>query len=209
MAESHSFSIRRATADDAGEIGRVHVAAWRETYAGIVPDVLLAGLCCERRGEAWRRMLLDPSCHGWPEVYLAVENGRIVGFGCCELQRDEGLLAQGLQGDFSSIYLMDSAQRLGVGRRLMRAMARNLERRGCSPAALWVLRENWPARRFYERLGGAVVTEKVEVRPEATLVEVAYAWSDLHRVYAGSGAGADDRRAAGPGGAACNLSARS
>ena len=56
---------------------------------------------------------------------------------------------------------------------------------------LWVLRENTPALRFYEALGGKVVRERVETvdehltgehsRPgdDAPLRELAYGWPDL------------------------------
>ena len=47
-----------------------------------------------------------------------------------------------------------SAQRQGVGRALMSAVARDLLARGHASATLWVLEGNGSARRFYEALGG-------------------------------------------------------
>ena len=38
--------IRRARPSDARPIAQVHVAAWRSTYAGILPDRSLTGLSC-------------------------------------------------------------------------------------------------------------------------------------------------------------------
>jgi ribosomal protein S18 acetylase RimI-like enzyme len=58
-------------------------------------------------------------------------------------------------------------------------MSSSLQQRGFSAAALWVLRENLRARRFYERLGGKVIAETEDVRGAATLVELAYDWPDL------------------------------
>jgi ribosomal protein S18 acetylase RimI-like enzyme len=176
------LSFQIATPADAPDLGRVHVACWRETYAGLLPDAFLTGLCPERRGAMWERMLSGPGAYGSPEVYLARANGRLLGFGCCELQRDDALLEQGLSGDFSSIYVLRSAQRLGIGSRLMREMARNLRSRGCPGAGLWVLRENRPARRFYERLGGVAVASKEDVRSTLTLVEIGYAWPNLESI---------------------------
>jgi ribosomal protein S18 acetylase RimI-like enzyme len=55
-------------------------------------------------------------------------------------------------------------------------------------AALWVLRDNQPARRFYEALGAKVVGQRVETvderigersRTQDVLHEVAYGWPDL------------------------------
>ena len=53
-------SIRTAAVADASAIGSVHVEAWRETYAGIVPDHVLGGLSVDKRAAMWRRLLCDP-----------------------------------------------------------------------------------------------------------------------------------------------------
>ena len=51
------FRIRRAVAADAVAIARVHVESWRSTYAGIVPEEILASLNLDDRAEMWERML--------------------------------------------------------------------------------------------------------------------------------------------------------
>ena len=43
------ISIRRARPSDAISIGAVHVAAWRSTYPGILPDGFLARLSVPRQ----------------------------------------------------------------------------------------------------------------------------------------------------------------
>ena len=43
------MEIRRAVAEDADAIAAIHVAGWRETYAGILPAAHLAALSVERR----------------------------------------------------------------------------------------------------------------------------------------------------------------
>jgi hypothetical protein len=58
-------------------------------------------------------------------------------------------------------------------------MSLDLMRRGFSAAALWVLRDNLRARRFYERFGGKVIAEREDVRDSAALTELGYGWSDL------------------------------
>ena len=46
--------IRRARAEDAAGIAQVHVASWRSTYPGMVPDSYLIGLSTEAYAERWR-----------------------------------------------------------------------------------------------------------------------------------------------------------
>jgi hypothetical protein len=61
-------------------------------------------------------------------------------------------------------------------------MASDLIGRGFSAAALWVLRENLRARRFYEHLGGKVIGEREDVRDATILIELAYGWPDLKQL---------------------------
>ena len=49
MAWNVGGSIRVAGVADAAAIAAVHVEAWRETYVGIVPVQVLAGLSVDRR----------------------------------------------------------------------------------------------------------------------------------------------------------------
>ena len=173
-------NIRLAEPADGMALGRLHIAAWHETYQGLVPDSLLGGLDPEKRGMVWEEMLRDPGRHQDVRVHLAEQDGEMIGFAACGAQMDETLAAAGFDGEIGAIYLRRAAQGRGLGRLLMRTAAADLRGRGFRGASLWVLVGNRPARRFYEHLGGIVVGEKRDVRPEGELVEVAYGWSDLH-----------------------------
>ena len=112
-------------------------------------------------------------------VFVAEDQGAIIGFGACGAQRDDVLQEQGFDGEIGAIYVLRSHQRLGVGAALMGMLARRLREQGRRAANLWVLRENAPARTFYERLGGTLAGERMDEVHGATVVEVAYGWSDL------------------------------
>jgi ribosomal protein S18 acetylase RimI-like enzyme len=103
----------------------------------------------------------------------------IIGFGSCGAQRTESLRVKGYDGEVSAIYVLREFQKRKIGTRLFRAMSSDLQRRGLNAAALWVLRDNLRARRFYEHFGGKVIAERDDVRDGAVLVELAYGWPDL------------------------------
>ena len=173
------MTLRKATIDDAEKLGAVHVASWRETYAGILPDEMLAGLSIKARAATWAKIISDPRTFAETAVYVIEEEGSIVGFGACGRQRDDRLVELGFEAEISSIYLLQSQQRKGAGRALMREMATDIRARGYSAAALWVIRENTAARTFYQRLGGLVVAQKEDKRGDIKLVEIAYGWHEL------------------------------
>ena len=174
-----AIRFREAKSSDAAAIGIVHVASWRETYAGLLPGEILDGLSAEARSAMWRAVLDDPAASFGAAVFVAESEGGIVGFGACFDQRDEALKARGFDGEFGAIYVLRSRQRAGVGRALMGLMAQGLLDRGRTAASLWVLRENESARSFYERLGGVPDGEKAAEEAGVMVTEVAYGWSDL------------------------------
>lgn len=167
-------SIRPAVVKDAPGIAQVHVESWKTTYKGIFTDDLLDHLSVSDRTRSWNDILTKP-----PDrfVTLAVCDcaGSIVGFACGGEERTGHL---GCDGELQAIYLLESVQRQGVGTLLIRQFVRELRLRGFSSMAVWVLARN-PSRRFYEALGGRLLTQQQIERGGESYVEVAYGWSDL------------------------------
>jgi L-amino acid N-acyltransferase YncA len=168
--------IRHAETGDCDGIAEVHVAAWRESYRRLVPDFVLDGLSIPQRAASWRIILAADLT-----TFVAEEAGAIVGFangGTCrsvELAQDMEVYA---------IYLLSRVKRHGFGGRLLRCLMADLVARGGASAGVWVLRENMPARAFYERLGAKLVIEKTDHRPDYELTEVGYVWPDLKKAFA-------------------------
>jgi GNAT superfamily N-acetyltransferase len=174
-----AVKLRKATQADAATLGALHVASWHETYAGIIPDQMLAGLSVETRTAMWSKILGAPDEFGCAAVFAAEDDGCVIGFGSCGQQRDEALTDAGFSGEFGAIYVLRSHQGRGVGRLIMAAMSKELTAAGHTAACLWVLRANHPAQGFYGKLGGIIVGEKIDQRPDAILIEDAYGWRDL------------------------------
>ncbi len=165
--------IREARADDAPAIARIHVASWRTTYRGIVPDDVLANLSVERREQMWARTLGNPD--GTVFVYVAEDAAeQTIGFTAGGPEREGDAL---YTGELYAIYLLAEAQGRGVGRCLMQQVAARLATMGHDAMLVWALAEN-PACRFYAALGGVPVREKEIDMGGASLMEVAYGWAD-------------------------------
>jgi ribosomal protein S18 acetylase RimI-like enzyme len=174
--------IRIATPDDAHGLAVMHIASWHETYTGLLPDKMLSALSVESRAAAWAKIMQEPATERSTVVHLAEHQGAIIGFGSCGAQRTESLKAKGYDGEVSGIYVLREFQKRKVGIHLFRAMSSDLIGRGFSAAALWVLRDNVRARRFYEHLDGKVIGEREDVRDGTILIELAYGWSDLKQL---------------------------
>jgi len=168
-------TIRQATPADAPGIARVHVDSWRTTYKGILPEEFLQSLSAEKRERMWKDNLAAPVNNA--TVYVAEDAGQIVGFVNCMAEREHD---PQYTGEVGGIYLLEQAQGQGTGRRLMQIAADELLNQGHLSMLLWVLKDNTPACRFYEALGGKYLREKpIEIGAQ-TLLEVAYGWDDLN-----------------------------
>jgi ribosomal protein S18 acetylase RimI-like enzyme len=160
--------IRDGRPEEVEAIARVNVQAWRETYSGLVPDELLAGIFEERKSVRERFFeKREPTAR-----LLVVEAAdQIVGFaegGAC---RQKEL---GTEAEIYAIYLLDEAKRQGIGRQLMASLFEHLRAKRFASAGLFVLVSNTPARRFYEALGGTPGPERTLDVKGIPLSEVAY-----------------------------------
>jgi ribosomal protein S18 acetylase RimI-like enzyme len=164
--------VRRALIDDAAAIARVHVESWRTTYRDLLPAEFLASLSEAGYTERWQRVIGD----GSSRVYVTEEEGEVVGFASCGRERAG---ETGFGGELYAIYVLEAAQRQGHGRELVRAAVAGLRGMGLKDMIIWVLHDNAPARRFYERLGGTYVRKQPITIGPATLEEISYGWRNL------------------------------
>jgi ribosomal protein S18 acetylase RimI-like enzyme len=173
-----SYVVFPAGPLDAEELARVHVTAWRETYRGLLPDAFLARMSEPGFARRFARELSDPR----GGVTLAA-GGRYGLVGYAQAGRSRRGLSG--EGEIATLYLLRIAQGQGLGAELMAEAARALAAQGASSLMISVLRDNIPARRFYERMGGAPESPRQERGPGgALLYEVAYLWPDI-RVLTG------------------------
>lgn len=152
--------IRAATAEDAGQIGLVHVRSWQEAYRGLVRQDYLDHLDPVARAARWRRHLQGTD---WSRAGVLVAGalnepagptpagGELAGFASYGPSRDEE--AEPAVGEVSTIYVLAEAWGQGLGRQLMAGAVQRLAAAGYTQATLWVLRSNARARRFYAAAG--------------------------------------------------------
>lgn len=179
------IAVRRARPEEALAIARVHVASWRASYRGIVPDAFLDGLSAEGRLPRWQQAL-DRAAAG-AGVWVAEAAGEIVGFASAGPERSGD---QQYRGELYALYLLPAYQRRGLGRRLVGAVAAHLAEQGMQALLLWVLAANAPGWRFYEALGGVPLREQSFELGGTTVVEIAYGWSNTASlITAGDAAG--------------------
>ena len=173
--------VRAAEPAEALEIARVHDRCWRATYAELLPAGVLESSRLATREALWRDLLAAPAAARCAFV-AEDDDGAIVG---CAWGGPEESGDPFHRAELLGIYLERAAQGRGLGRHLVAAIAAAFARRGDRALLLWALAENWPARRFYEALGGRLLRERDTPIGGVPVPEVAYGWSDLGPLIAG------------------------
>ena len=170
--------VRRATLVDVPGVAQVHVQSWQATYPGILPAAEIERHTLARRVAMWTRALSAPAAG--MAMFIAVRANEVQGFAstgpfrvekpqAAEPCSDEGRA----DGELNALYLLPSAQRQGIGRRLFDAAAQDLRQAGFGAMRCWVLHGN-PAVAFYENIGGVRAASKTFAVAGAMVVEHCY-----------------------------------
>lgn len=144
---------------DAPAIAEVHLHSHRETYVPLVGEKDYWPADRAERLQHWQALLA-----GEDIVLVASEGGRIVGF------------AHALGARITTLYILASHHRRGIGRALLMQLCRALASRGVATASLAVLTVNVQAIAFYKALGakeaGIITIEEGPIRYEDLLFEI-------------------------------------
>lgn len=143
--------VRDMTVDDCETVTRIRVRGWQSAYAGLVPQSYLDGMDLSVAEDAERRRA--SLTRGTTIVNLVAErpDAGVIGWGCYGPHRETG--GPVARGELYALYVTPQQIGTGAGRALMTEILGRTAAAGFPDLALWVLKENAPARRFYERAG--------------------------------------------------------
>ncbi len=153
--------VRRGVPSDMAAAAAVKSRAWRESFAGRVPDEVLANqdAWAAERGERWASEVA-----GGAEFWVAEVDGEIVGVAQAGEPSDADAPAP---VELKTLYVLARAKGTGVARRLLDAAI------GDGPAYLWVLADNPRAHGFYAKHG---------LLPDGVEEDVKPGWPGARRV---------------------------
>lgn len=178
--------LRLARFEDAESMAAVHLQSWREAYVGIISDEILKNLNMAERVQGWKDQL--GSGYEGSRFNFVAEDPKlgVVGFSSGGPLRENWgkdmklpeALKNASDGEFYAIYLLKSHQGRGIGKGLYDRVAGKLKENGFKSMLVWVLKDNAPARKFYEKMGGHEIgAAKITIGRE--LDQVAYVWKKI------------------------------
>ncbi len=156
-------------------MARIYVETIKATHTGIVSEQFLQTVSYE---STFRRLegIFNQKEHR-PFGYVCDDQRTVVGFAVGDVATYP---PEGYQGELRMIYVLSAYHRMGIGRKLLRAAALHFERERVASMFLGVFTNNYPARRFYEALGGWKIDEPLVENGREGFVR--YGWPSLHEL---------------------------
>ncbi|MFF0288197.1 GNAT family N-acetyltransferase [Streptomyces sp. NPDC005262] len=173
-AYAPELSVREMTVDDCEAVATVRVRGWQAAYTGLIPQAYLDAM--DIAEDAQRRRGFFGERNTVVNVVAERPGQGVIGWACYGPYRADGRRLA--RAELYAIYVLPEQRGTGVGRALMTEILARSAADGFPDLSLWVLEENAPARRFYERagfapdgaeepfqVGGVLVPEVRYVRP--------------------------------------------
>ena len=146
-------SVRVGWADDAPAIAAVQVRAWREQYAGLLPDEVLAALDPADFADAWHASLGTPK-DARNRVLVALERNTVRGFAVTGPAADPDCDPVA-DGEIVELTVDPGQTRHGHGSRLLQACAETLKADRFTRAVTWLASTDDVLRGFLTSAGWA------------------------------------------------------
>jgi len=166
------MNIRIADCNDADIIAHMHATSWKDAYRNILPTEYLEDNLEAERQLHWNKKMAELA--GNDLVLIMEENQTPVGFISVWEVHD---------GDYDAfvdnLHVLPGEKGKGKGAALIAAAAEKLIHINKRSFYLWVLDQNVPAWKFYERIGGTAKEKSLfEIRGKK-IPETKFVWTDL------------------------------
>jgi len=144
--------IRNVKEEDIPDVVDIQVDGWRTAYKGIIEESYLNSMNKEERIE------LRKNDYNQGPFIVAEANNEIVGF--CRFFDDvispDG---EGHDCELMAIYVKPTLKHQGIGKAMFDYVKKDLSGKGKCKMILWCLKDNYPSRKFYEKMGGINIRE--------------------------------------------------
>lgn len=153
--------VRDMVLEDCAAVASIHVRGWQAAYRGIMPDAFLDSLTIEQRTERWRNNFARNNSMN----LVAERAGQVLSFGGGGVNRTLEKIPH-LQHELWALYADPNHWGEGAGAAILNEFARRVQ----APYLVWVATENHPARKFYTRMGGRLLSHTKDEEVGGALV---------------------------------------
>ena len=141
------IKIRQAKLEDLKSIAEIKVVGWQSSYRGIVADEYLNSMFVSNQIHKLK------NSYSIENIFVAESENEIIGF-CRFCDYDESIYCdEEIDCEIREIYVRPDFKRKGIGSKLFLHTKQYFKQNEKKKLCLSCLRDNYNARKFYEKMG--------------------------------------------------------
>ena len=148
--------IRNAVKEDSKILSSLVVRGWKNAYRGLIDDDFLDNMDEKDSIERWEEMILSQDDKSKVSVYE--ENGKILGV--IKYGVPEDTVNGKYNAEIQILYVEPSLKGKGIGTKLFKNAKQYFIKNNMNNLVIWCLKGNEKSIKFYEKMGGKIVTER-------------------------------------------------
>jgi len=166
------ISIREAEPVDAAAMARINLATWRDSYGQFLPRQLMDELSYSQKQAEIEDFFAHRDKNQAAALVADNKSGEMIAFIMAGKNQNHDL---GYKGEIYNLHVAPAFQSHGIGRYLVYRVSQVFRQRNWHNMMVWALAEN-PSRRFYEKLGGRIITQAIDEYRGFRAPVIAYGW---------------------------------
>lgn len=163
--------IRNIQEKDIPSVVDIQIDSWKTAYKGIIEDDFLNSMSREKKIEQRRK---DYKQDG----YIVAEiNKQLVGF--CRYIDNNSYTPNmpEIDCEIVALYVKPDLKYNGIGTKLFQFVTNEFKTKNRTKMIIWCLKDNKPSRKFYTKMGGQIIKEKVVKMGEKDYIEVGFVYN--------------------------------
>lgn len=163
-----SVIIRNVKKEDIPAVVDIQISGWQTAYKGIIDDLFLSSM---NREERINQRLDDYKQGGF---IIAGLNKQIAGY--CRYVNSNALSPETPEVDceLSALYVKPNLKNNGIGTKMFQYVLNEFKSQNKTKMIIWCLKDNFPSRNFYEKMGGKIIKERSITIGNKDYVEVGF-----------------------------------
>lgn len=166
-----SIIIRNIEKEDIPAVVDIQISGWQTAYKGIVDDLFLNSMNIEERIKQRNQ---DYNQGGF---IVAELNKQIVSY--CRYVNSNVLSPETPEIDceLSALYVKPNLKNNGIGTKMFQYVINEFKAQNKTKMIIWCLKDNFPSRNFYEKMGGKIIKERPITIGNKNYMEVGFLYN--------------------------------
>ena len=148
-------NIRDIKKEDIPQVVDMQISGWRAAYKGMIDDEYLENMNVEKK------IKMREKDYKETRFIVAEINNEIVVFCRYTDNMEKTLETPEVDCELRALYVKPEVKHNGIGKKMFQYAVNEFKNMGKTKMVLWCLKDNVLARKFYEKMGGKIIKERL------------------------------------------------